>query len=122
MSDVVMNDFEFGNGGGPPAGIYVATFEGIKSTNHEQWGPGAQFSMKVAAGQHTGAVSSRTGKPQPTGKNITGKLILGLLGRAIAPGEKVNLSACVGKKYRIVVEATKDGESTRLGAILPLDE
>ena len=122
MSDSVLNDFEFGQGGGPPAGVYVASFEGIKPTTHEQWGPGAQFSMKVVAGQHAGAISSRTGKPQPTGKNITGKLILGLLGRPIAPGEKINLAGLIGKKFRIVVEKGTDGDSTRLGAIMPLDE
>jgi hypothetical protein len=122
MSESLMSDFEFGQGGGPPAGIYVATFEGVKSTNHEQWGPGAQFSMKVAAGQHAGTVSTRTGKPTPTARNITGKLLTGLLGRQIAPGEKINLAGLIGKKFRIVVEKGADGESTRLGAIMPLDE
>ncbi len=113
MSDI-LNSFEVGSGG-PPVGSYVATFQGVEASDHEAWGPGAKFSAEVIDGEHAGSVSKRTAKRIPTGRNLCGRLIAGLLGvQKLEAGSQLDVSPFVGKRYQILVTANQDNTSTRL--------
>jgi hypothetical protein len=118
MAESLM-EFTVSDSAGPPAGIYKATFEGVTKTNHPEYGDGARFDWKVTEGEHKGRIASRTGKPVPSAKNCTGRLMAGLLGRAIAPGERVSLAALVGKTFTIVVAAAPNGTATRVESCIP---
>jgi hypothetical protein len=111
MSESLM-EFTVSDSAGPPAGIYKAQFIGVEKTNHPEYGDGARFDWKVVGGEHDGKTASRTCKPTPSSKNVTGKLMAGLLGGAMKPGEKVSLASCVGKTYTIVVGLAQNGTST----------
>lgn len=107
-----------GGSSGPPAGEYVAAFVGLKKTNHEKWGPGLQFRFKVLEGPEAGSETVRTGKAVPRPSNSSGRLLAGLLGRPFAPKEKLSIGNLVGKRFRVLVNAGKDGVSTRLDSII----
>ena len=111
-------DFTVSEGSGPPAGIYRATFVGVVKTTHEQYGDGARFDWKVVGGEHDGKIASRTCKPSPSPKNVTGKLMSGLIGRAMNPGEQVSLAPFVGKTFTIVVGTAANGTSTRVESVV----
>jgi hypothetical protein len=111
-------EFTVSEGAGPPAGLYKAEFLGVQKTEHEQYGAGARFDFKVVGGEHDGKIASRTCKPTPSPKNVTGKLMAGLLGGAMKPGEKVSLASCIGKVFTIVVGTAANGESTRVESVV----
>lgn len=103
--------------GGPPPGTYSAKFMGFESTTHEQYGAGLKWTWEIVGGALAGQKASRTTGVSPTPRNGAGKLVAGLVGRAIAPGEDVNLDSCVGKNYLIVVAEAKGG-GTRVETVL----
>lgn len=111
-------EFTVSEGSGPPAGIYKAEFLGVVKTTHEQYGDGARFDFKVIGGEHAGKIASRTCKPTPSPKNVTGKLMAALLGGAMKPGEKVSLAGCIGKTFTIVVGLAANGETTRVESVV----
>ena len=53
-------EFEVSQGGGPPAGNYRATFEGVEACDHEEYGPGLRWRWKVVDGPQAGVIASRT--------------------------------------------------------------
>lgn len=109
-----LTEFTVAESSGPPPGIYRATFQGVVKTTHPEFGDGARFDWKVVGGEHDGRTASRTCKPTPSSKNVTGALMAGLLGSQMKPGQKVSLAPCVGKAYTIVVGLAKNGTSTRV--------
>ena len=111
-------EFTVADGSGPPAGFYKAQFVGVVKTTHEQYGEGARFDFRIVGGEHDGKTASRTCKPTPSPKNVTGKLMAGLLGGAMKPGEKVSLAGCIGKVYTIVVGTAANGETTRVESVV----
>ena len=118
MADALV-EFEVADSSGPPAGIYRATFEGVVKTSHPEYGDGARFDWRISEGEHRGRVASRTCKPQPSAKNVTGRIMAGLLGRAIAPGEKVTLAPLVGKTFTVVDGTAPNGTATRVESCIP---
>ena len=110
-----MSDFET-----IPRGFYQAYFKTVESTNHPQWGNGVMFIFEVANGPHQGATATRIGKPKPTLKNSTGKILSGIAGRRIEAGERVDLNQYINKLYNIVVEETEAGK-TRIESVSPLE-
>ena len=111
-------EFTVSEGSGPPVGIYKAEFLGVKKTEHDEYGLGARFDFKVTGGEHVGKIASRTTKPTPSAKNVCGKLMSGILGRAMAPGEKVNLAPFIGKTFTIIVGLAQNGQSTRVESVV----
>jgi len=114
-----MMQFTVADNAGPPPGIYKAVFQGVVQTDHPEYGAGARFDFKVAGGEHDGKIASRTGKPQPSPKNATGRLLAGLLGGQVQPGQTVSLAACIGKNYTIVVGLAPSGNATRVESVMP---
>ena len=113
MSDSLM-EFTVADSSGPPPGIYKATFQGVVKTVHDEYGDGARFDFKIVGGEHDGRIASRTCKPVPSAKNATGRLMAGLKGGVMKPGEKVSLAECIGKTFTIVVGLAQNGTSTRV--------
>ena len=107
-------EFTVADSSGPPAGIYKATFQGVVKTVHDEYGDGARFDFKIVGGEHDGRIASRTCKPVPSAKNATGRLMAGLKGGVMKPGEKVSLAECIGKTFTIVVGLAQNGTSTRV--------
>ena len=106
--------------GGPPPGEYLVKFMGAEATNHETWGAGCMFRAEVCEGEHAGKETKRTGKPTPTSRNSTGKLLAGLLGRQFSSGESINIGQFIGKKFKALV--TEHGDGTRLESLYRIPE
>ena len=56
--------------------------------------------------------------PTPSPKNGCGKMLAGLIGRALLEGEQVDPDQYAGKRYMLVVAAGQGG-GTRVKAIVP---
>src|SRR5262245_17394797 len=110
--------------GGVPVGNYTSTFSGVESQpeNKEKgYGAGIKWKFTVDAGPQAGQIASRITGPTPTPKNSCGKMLSGLLGRALREGEQIDPDSFVGKKYMLVVAAGQNG-GTRVEAIVPLNQ
>jgi hypothetical protein len=109
--------------GGVPIGNYTATFIGIKeqAANEKGYGPGVRWEFKITAGPQAGQVVSRITGPSPTPKNGAGKMLAGILGRALKEGEEVDLQTYIGRPYMVVVAAGQQG-GTRVEAIVPMPQ
>jgi hypothetical protein len=103
--------------GGPPPGNYAATFDGVESTEHEEYGPGLRWRFRISQGPHAGEIATRVTGTNPTSKNGCGKVLAALLGRELQMDEDVDVQSCVGRSYLIVVAAAKFG-GTRVEAIV----
>ena len=115
--------FKVGSGG-VPVGNYSATFIGTKeqaANAQKGYGPGIRWEWKITVGPQAGQVASRITGPLPTPKNGAGKMLAGILGRALKEGEEIDLQAYVGKPYMIVVAAGQQG-GTRVEAIMPMPQ
>lgn len=115
-----MFDIEVRAGGGVPAGTYRGVLETIERTTHPEFGDGLRCGWRIVEGAYAGMIASRTCNPYPTPTNAAGKLMAGLLGRQIMPGEKVSLGACIGRSYMVVVGVGRNGQSTRVESCVPL--
>lgn len=118
MADVF--EFEVSQGGGPPAGNYRATFEGVEQTTHEEYGDGLRWKWKVVDGPQAGVVATRTTSPKPTTGNAAGRLLATMTGTTLAGGQKASVRDCIGKVFLIAVQATKSGTGTRVETAMPL--
>ena len=108
--------------GGVPVGNYTGTFAGVEAqpANPEKgYGPGLRWRFAIDAGPQAGQVAGRVTGTTPTPKNGCGKMLSGLLGRALKEGEQIDPDQYVGKRYMIVVE-TGQGGGTRVAAVVPM--
>lgn len=101
--------------GGVPAGSYLALYEGVEETSNE-YGNGLRWMFQVTGGPHKGSRTSRITSDNPTPKNACGRMLAGLAGKTLTPGEDINLEAFVGKTYLVVVSNT-DGGGTRIDSV-----
>jgi hypothetical protein len=107
--------------GGVPIGNYVARFSGVEAQpeNKEKgYGAGLRWKFTIESGPQAGQVASRVTGPVPSPKNSCGKMLAGLLGRAIQEKEQIDPDQFVGKRYMIVVAASQGG-ATRVEAVVP---
>lgn len=111
--DFEMQDFET-----VPQGQYIAIFKDVQKTNHEQWGDGVMFVFEIAAGEYKGQNATRIGKPQPTNKNATGKMISGITSRTFEQGQRIDLRQYIGMPYNVLMEPTQGGK-TRIAQVWP---
>lgn len=116
--DFMLDEIEIGYGGGPPAGAYRASFEGVKRTEHPEYGPGLRFEWKVLDGPHAGAIAARTTSAKPSPGNAAGKLIASITGAALVGGQKASLSSAVGKPFLVVVETGTNGKGSRVANVV----
>jgi hypothetical protein len=108
--------------GGVPVGNYTATFAGteVQPANKEKgYAPGIRWKFTIDAGPCAGQTTSRITGPAPTPKNGCGKMLSGLLGRALREGEQIDPDQFIGKRYMLVVAATQGG-AARVEAVVPV--
>jgi len=108
--------------GGVPIGNYTGTFTGTEVTPpkpEKGYGAGLRWKFQIDAGTCAGQTTSRVTGTSPTPKNGCGKLLSGLIGRALKEGEQVDPDNFIGKRYMIVVAASREG-GTRVEAIVPM--
>jgi hypothetical protein len=103
--------------GGVPPGSYLAVFTGGEPTSNE-YGDGLRWQFEVLTGPFKGGKTSRTTTRIPTTKNSCGKMLSGLAGKPLAPGEDHDIESFIGKKYLIVVTTTDSG-GTRVDSVSP---
>lgn len=107
--------------GGVPVGNYSGSFAGVETTpaNTEKgYPPGLRWKWVVGAGPCAGQSVSRVTGTAPSPKNSCGKILSGLLGRALKEGEAIDPDHYLGKQYLLVV-APGQGGGTRVEAVLP---
>jgi hypothetical protein len=108
--------------GGVPVGNYTAKFAGVEPApaNPEKgFGPGMRWKFTIDGGPHGGQIASRVTGPTPSPKNGCGKMLSGLVGRALKEGEQIDPDGYVGRRYMVVVAAGQGG-GTRVEAIVPM--
>lgn len=108
--------------GGVPVGNYTGSFAGVEpaAENKEKgYGAGLRWKYTIDSGPYQGQTASRITGPTPTPKNVCGKMLSGLLGRALAEGEQIDPDQFVGKRFMIVVAAGQSG-GTRVEAVVPI--
>jgi hypothetical protein len=110
------------SGGGVPVGNYTGTFAGIETTQgipEKGYGPGIRWKFTIDGPAQVGQTASRVTGSTPSPKNGCGKMLSGLIGRAIKEGEQIDPDTFKGKRYMIVVAASQGG-GTRVEAIVPM--
>jgi hypothetical protein len=115
---LMMSESKFG----VPVGSYTATFVGAEPREPLQgtgYGPALEWTFKVENGLYAGKVIGRLTAAEPTVKNSCGRLLQQLTGGAVGVGSVVDLAAYVGRRYTVLVEPTRSGEGTRIGAVVP---
>ena len=113
--------FEIVQGGSTvPAGIFKMAFQTVEPTSHDEFGPGLKFCFEVIDGEHAGEQATRITSDKPSPKNSAGRMITGIVGRSISPGENIDLAFYVGKKYLVQVEDAKGG-GTRIATVMPTE-
>jgi hypothetical protein len=108
--------------GGVPVGNYTGSFAGVEpqpENKDKGYGAGLRWKWTIDAGPQAGQTVSRVTGPTPSPKNGCGKVLAGLLGRALKEGEQLDPTQCVGKRYMIVVAAGPQG-GTRVEAVIPM--
>lgn len=103
--------------GGVPVGSYLAKFVGVEATNNE-YGDGLRWLFEVVSGPQKGVKTSRITSQSPTPKNACGKMLSGITGKPLTPGEDVALEAFVGKTFLVMVGPTDSG-GTRVDSVSP---
>jgi hypothetical protein len=110
--------------GGVPIGNYTGRFAGteeVPPNPEKNYGPGLRWKWIIDAGPYDGQPVSRVTTTAPTFKNACGKMLSGLLARALKDCEQIDLDALRGKRYMLVVAAGQEG-NTRVEAAIPLPE
>lgn len=111
--------FRVKQSGGPPPGIYRATFQTVEDTEHPEFGAGLKFDFLIEEGDCAGQHATRITSCTPTPKNAAGRMMAGIIGGAITPETDVDLAPYVGNMFLVQVEETKAGGSTRIATVLP---
>jgi hypothetical protein len=97
-----------------PDGAYVGPFKGVEEVNLPDGSFKWRFPWEVQTGAHKGKIASALTDRSINPNTLPGRLISGLLGRAIVAGENVKdaVNACVGKTFMVVVQpGPKGGKS-----------
>jgi hypothetical protein len=92
-----------------PPGVYLAEFDGMEETSHEQYGPGWLWKFIVAKGRYKGRTVARTTSPDPTVRNACGKFLAGLAGKSPEDEMEFDPEDFEGELYRVTVAETKNG-------------
>src|SRR4051794_38821918 len=87
-----------GSGSVPP-GSYFGTFHGVEPVKND-FGEGLKWQFKLDG---KGIIVSRTTQQTPSTKNGCGRMLAGVMSKALVPDESVDLHAFIGKKYLLIV-------------------
>ncbi len=94
-----------------PIGFYTAAFNGVEEVKLQDGSLKWRFAWEVKTGPEQGKQASALVDRSINPNTHAGRLIAGLLGRAIIVGENVQASvdACKGKTYLVSVQAGPKG-------------
>jgi hypothetical protein len=94
-----------------PIGFYSAAYKGVEEVKLPDGSLKWRFAWEVKAGPETGHVASALVDRSISPNTHAGRLIAGLLGRAIVVGENVQdaIDACKGKVYAVSVQQGPKG-------------
>jgi hypothetical protein len=110
--------------GGVPVGNYTGRFGGVEdvlANPEKKFGPGIRWKFTIDDGPYCGQSVSRVTAPAPTFKNSCGKMLAGLVGRALSQDEQVDSDTFLGRRYMLVVAAGQEG-GTRVEAVMLMPE
>jgi hypothetical protein len=110
--------------GGVSVGNYTGKFAGVEiqpENTEKGYGPGVRWKFTIDAGPCAGQTASRITGGTASPKNGCGKMLSGLIGRAVKEGEQIDVGTFIGKRYMIVV-AVSQGGGTRVETIVPMPE
>jgi hypothetical protein len=103
--------------------MYKATFAGVEETPpHAEYGKGVRFKFKIVDGEHDGEEATVIcGVEKPASpKNRLGRILGGIVGKPVVPGEMITVEQYVGRSFLIQVEQAPGGNgSTRIGVVMP---
>jgi hypothetical protein len=108
--------------GSVPAGSYTGTFAGVEAQPEDKergYAPGVRWKFTINSGPYAGQSVSRITGATPSPKNGCGKILAGLVGRALKEGEQIDPDEFIGKAYMLVVAASQGG-GTRVEAVVPM--
>ena len=102
-----------------PEGEYIGKLTEIQewTENEEKYGPAIRFVFEIAKGDLQGQEVTRITGTRVTRKTALGKLLRGLKGATIEPGEAIDPTEFVGQTYVLTVCETDSG-STRVEMVL----
>lgn len=103
-----------------PAGSYTAQFAGVEPKKHKEFGDGLCWKFRITQGPQMGKTALRFTGPTPSPKSACGRMVSGLVGRALEPDEEIDIANFVGKTYLIVVDQVKEDGMTRVEAVTPV--
>jgi hypothetical protein len=112
------------SGGSVPVGSYTGKFAGIEevpANPEKKYAAGFRWKFVIDDGAYEGQTVSRITGPAPSVKNSCGKLLSGVIGRALKENEQIDPDTFVGKRYMLVVAAGQEG-GTRVEAVIPMPE
>jgi hypothetical protein len=94
-----------------PVGFYHALFRGVEEkklpSGEDKW----RFVWEETTGEHTGKIADALCDRTISPLNQAGRLIEGLLGQPLKPGDNVKslVDACVGKPYLVSIQGGPKG-------------
>jgi hypothetical protein len=114
---------------GVPPGEYQARFLGVEpmpdngsprlGRDGKPMPPGIEWRFEVLSGPNAGRWATRVTSEAPTPRNSCNKMLEGVPGRSVSSGETVDVAACVGTVYRVVVEpSTYNADRTQVTVVL----
>jgi hypothetical protein len=110
--------------GSVPVGSYTGRFAGLEEVAENQekkYAAGIRWRFVIDAGPYEGQTVSRVTGPAPSVKNTCGKVLSGMVGRALKENEQIDTDAFLGRRYMLVVAAGQEG-GTRVEAVIPMPE
>jgi hypothetical protein len=105
-----------------PPNNYTGRFVGVESITNAKWeGERWRWTWEVTTGQHTGNKADALTQCDISPNTQAGRIVAGLLGRAIQTGEDVQaaINACVGKVYLVSVMPGPQGGKPAVRSVLP---
>src|SRR5215468_5262863 len=121
---------------GAPAGVYVARFAGVfpftgdgkprLGKDGKPMPPAIEWRFEIQedpdhGGEHVGKTVGRLTSEEATPRNACGVLLAGLIGRAIADEEEIDIDTYVGSLFRVTVGPSKDNpDRTQVQFVTPL--
>ncbi|QJW92560.1 hypothetical protein FTUN_0056 [Frigoriglobus tundricola] len=94
--------------GGVPEGSYLAKFTKVEPTTNG-FGPGLKWAWEITSGANTGQSVICTTSNSPSPKNRCGKILSGMLGKALNTGEEFDTSTLVGQNFLVIVRKSETG-------------
>ncbi len=91
---------------------------GTESYEHDEFGPGLRWEFRVLTGDYSGQFISRITGRSPGPRNACGRLLSGLLGRVVSPGEEIETDSLRHQRFIVDVAETSNG-SVRVEQVAP---